>query len=414
MSPRPTIVIDDEGGVTGPGGEVDPGWRNLRGSWQIASSTDRIVVLERREGGDDGPRAVFAGNITREGHLIDFIGFVSGSHLTGTLTAQSGPTRRQLHFDKGALRMATSNERSDRLGELMHRLGKITKSQLDEALEGLGSGMRIGEVLIRRGASTTTEIFKMIHTQVEEMFYATLVLGSGSFLFVEGLDLGELPAFISLDTNNLLLEGVRRIDEMAYFRKLIPGSNIVLKRKSRSFPPRLQDEVEDTFLSRCDGMRTLAEIARDTGIGEYEATRLAYRFLSEGALEVKPTEETREDSIRFVVDRFNDMIDHVAAAIARQGGEAAYRAEMKLFPRSGGEFQDFIERMELDEDGHLDCDNVLEIIRDLRVKEPVVYIVQVLTQYLFFVLFLTDRYLPRDAHRQISTEVHTMLQKIGG
>jgi hypothetical protein len=207
---------------------------------------------------------------------------------------------------------------------------------------------------------------------------------------------------------------VRRIDEMAYFRKLIPGSNIVLKRKSRSFPPRLQDEVEDTFLSRCDGMRTLAEIARDTGIGEYEATRLAYRFLSEGALEVKPTEETREDSIRFVVDRFNDMIDHVAAAIARQGGEAAYRAEMKLFPRSGGEFQDFIERMELDEDGHLDCDNVLEIIRDLRVKEPVVYIVQVLTQYLFFVLFLTDRYLPRDAHRQISTEVHTMLQKIGG
>ena len=60
---------------------------------------------------------------------------------------------------------------------------------------------------------------------------------------------------------------------MAYFRKLIPGTNIVLQRKSRSFPPRLEDEVEDTFLSRCDGKRTLSEIAQVTGLGEYEVTK---------------------------------------------------------------------------------------------------------------------------------------------
>jgi hypothetical protein len=414
MSVRHTITIDDHGSVRADGREAEGFLEEHAGTWTVSSAGPDLLVLEKSNGpaGEPG-RAVLAGTIAREGHLIDIIGFVSSSQWSGTLTATCEGTRRELYFDKGSLRMATSNDRSDRLGELMHRLGKITKSQLDEAVQDIGPDARIGEVLIRRGASTTTEIFKMIHTQVEEMFYATLVLGSGTFRFIEGLDLGDLPAFISLDTNNLLLEGVRRIDEMAYFRKLIPGSNIVLQRKSRSFPPNMQNEVEDAFLSRCDGIRTLGEIASETGIGEYEATRLAYRFLTEDALEVIPTEDTRDDSVRFIVDRFNDMVDHVSRAIGRRSDPAPFLAEVRLFTRSGGEYQELLERMELDENGQLDITNVLEIIREVDAEEPMIVLLQVLTQYVFYVLFLSDRYLPREEHRQISVEVHTMLQKIG-
>lgn len=414
MKSPSTIVFEQDGTVSGGGEDLITFLREHSGTWRVASSIPGLLVLVRGAG-DEGRlrRAILAGTITREGHLIDIIGFVSSSQWTGTLTAVSGEKRRELFFDKGSLRMATSNDKGDRLGELMHRLGKITKSQLEDAVRSMEPDQRIGEVLIESGASTTTEIFKMIHTQVEEIFYATLVMGEGTFHFVEGLELGELPAFISLDTNNLLLEGVRRIDEMAYFRKLIPGSNIVLQRKTRSFPPMVQEDVETLFLSRCDGIRTLAQIAAETGIGEYEATRLAFRFLSEGALEVIPTEETREESVRFLVDRFNDMIDHVVAAIGGGKDTAPFLMEVRLYPRSGGEFQDFIERMRLDDAGHLDFDNVLEILRDTDVGEPLVYLVQVLTQYLFFVLFLSDRYLPREEHRRISAQVHTMLQKIG-
>jgi hypothetical protein len=414
MSVRHTIIIDERGGVRADGRSAGTFLEEHAGTWTVSASGPDILVLEKSTGSAGEPgRAVLAGTIAREGHLIDIIGFISSSQWSGTLTASCEEARRELYFDKGSLRMATSNERSDRLGELMHRLGKITKSQLDEAVQDIGPDARIGEVLIRRGASTTTEIFKMIHTQVEEMFYATLVLGSGTFRFIEGLDLGDLPAFISLDTNNLLLEGVRRIDEMAYFRKLIPGSNIVLQRKSRSFPPNMQNEVEDAFLSRCDGIRTLGEIASETGIGEYEATRLAYRFLTEDALEVIPTEETRDDSVRFIVDRFNDMVEHVSRAIGRRSDPAPFLVEVRLFTRSGGEYQDLLERMKLDENGHLDISNVLEIIREVDSEEPMIVLLQVLTQYVFYVLFLSDRYLPREEHRQISVEVHTMLQKIG-
>jgi len=413
MEPPSKILVDADGRLSSEVGDLAPFWKQHHGAWRIAASGGDMIVLERESAGTGRERAILAGNIIREGHLIDIIGFVSNSHLSGTLTASSGETRRSLYFDKGSLRMATSNEKSDRLGEIMHRLGRITKAQLDEAVKSMQPGVRIGEVLIQSGASTATEIFKMLHTQVEEMFYAALVQGEGTFHFVEGLDLGDLPAFLSLDTNNLLLEGVRRIDEMAYFRKLIPGSNIVLQRKARSFPPRVGEEIEELFLSRCDGRRTLAQIARETGIGEYEVTRLAYRFLTEGALEVIPTAETLDDSVRFVVDRFNDMIDRVIAAIQSRGDPAAFMTEVRLYPRSGGEFEDFVERMKLDERGHLDFGNVLEITRSLKVREPMVYLVQVLTQYLFYVLFLSDRYLPRDEHRRISTEVHTMLQKIG-
>jgi len=268
-------------------------------------------------------------------------------------------------------------------------------------------------VLIDKGAATASIVYEMIHRQVEELFFATLVMNDGVFTFTSEIDLSELPAYISLDTNNLLLEGVRRLDELEYFHKLIPGPNIVLQRKSRSFPPRLQEEVEDVFLGHCDGRRTLGELAETTGLGEYEATRLAYQLLQEGALEVIPTESTRDDSLQFIVGRFNDMIDRVVETVDAAGFGQPFLLEMRAFPLSGGEFQDCTERLDLDEEGHLDYDNVVEILADTDVEDRMSYIVQVLTQYVFYCLFLSDRYLTRDTHRKLGIEVHTMLQKIG-
>jgi len=132
------IRIDEDGRLTSEEGELREFLELFSGSWRIESvGRDLLVLVPESEAPENAGTTMLSGRIAREGRLVDIIGFVSSSRWSGTLTVHSGRTRRQLFFDKGALRMASSSEASDRLGELMHRLGMITRNQLEEAVEGL-------------------------------------------------------------------------------------------------------------------------------------------------------------------------------------------------------------------------------------------------------------------------------------
>lgn len=384
------------------------------GTWKTSVVSPELVVLENTDE-DDKSRTVtvLAGRITRGGHLLDVISLISTSRWSGKLVARDESITRELFFDQGALRMASSSDPSHRLGEVMVRRGKISREQLDQAVAHMGGGQRIGEILVQDGACTTQEVFELMHRQVEELFYAATDMGRGHFFFQEGLELGDLPAYMALDTNNLLMEGARRSDELRHFRKLIPGMRIVLKRKVRSFPPATVDAMQDEFLARCDGVRTLEQVADMLGLGEYEATRMAHDLLSRGELEVVPRDEEGDEGIRFVVDRFNDMIGVVNQALHKQGDPGRFLSEVRSYPSYGGEFEDFICQLELDDTGHLAYENVVSILAQTHVQDRMNYLVQVLTQYLFFVLFLAGNHLGRETHTEVSAEVHTMLQKIG-
>ncbi len=381
------------------------------GPWRVAVRSGGLLLLESGFG-DQGGGVHLCGRIHREGSIMDIVGCISTSRWTGTLTVVGGRARRELSFVSGALRMAGSTVGSDRLGEVMRRKGRITQAELDEALGEVGPERRLGRVLVSKGAATPGEVFDMLHRQVEEIFFSTVAVREGFFVFDPELDLDKLPASISLDVNRLLLEGARRIDELAMFRRLIPGMNIVLQRKTRSFPPRAEG-VGEKFLARCDGRRTLSEVAGEIGLAEYDAVRLAHGFLVDGALEVIPTEATRDESIRFLVDRYNEIVDTVVSAVSATGDAGSFIEEVRSFPMSPGAFEDSTRRLLLERGGHLLAENVATILRDARVPDRMGHLVQILTQYLFFVLFCADTRLSREEHRRVGAHVHAMLQKIG-
>ncbi len=413
MSQDEKSGIAIEGDASGAARELARLLAPFPGTWHPAVLSPELLVLERAQGQKGGARSVLCGPVTGGGHLLDVIGCVSTSRWSGRLTVTSHTVVRCLYFVQGALRMATSTESADRLGELMHRLGRISRDQLDQAVREMRPGRRIGEILVETGAATTHGVFGMLHLQVEELFYATIGVTDGFFYFQDGVSLDGLPAYISLDTNNLLMEGVRRIDELLYFRKLIPGMRLVLSHKLRSVPPGPRDEKTTRFLALCDGKRTLADVACEMGIGEYEATKMAHESLTKGAADVIPTESAGQQSVRFVVDRFNDMISVVNQALHIEGDRERFLADVRSYPRQGGEFEDFISLLVPDETGHLDHENVATVLWQMRVADRMSYLVQVLTQYMFFILFLADNHLSRERHAEVSAEVHTMLQKIG-
>src|SRR5436309_7093470 len=70
---------------------------------------------------------------------------------TGTLTFARGEVCKNVYIKSGQLIFATSNWSEDRLGEMLLRAGIIAYREFEEASRCLGSGKRLGAILVELG-----------------------------------------------------------------------------------------------------------------------------------------------------------------------------------------------------------------------------------------------------------------------
>ena len=220
------------------------------------------------------------GSVGAMGGLMDMITFLSNNKRTGALVVLSDELKKTLFFHEGDVRMATSNVPEDRLGALLYRFGQVTHDQLEQALAEQSGSRRLGRVLIDMGILSPHDLYTAIRRQVEEIFYSVLLIRSGVFYFYNLEDESHTTQQLNLRTQNLLLEGVRRIDEMSYFRERIPSGLTVLEVQGGIAPRQLGD-VESKVYSLVDGIRPVDEIARDSQLGG-ETTRVLFHLMQLG------------------------------------------------------------------------------------------------------------------------------------
>ncbi|MCP4228860.1 MAG: DUF4388 domain-containing protein, partial [bacterium] len=96
---------------------------------------------------------------------------------------------------------------------------------------------------------------------------------------------------ISMDTQNLIMESVRQLDEWEKFADVVPDGNYVVAfaadPSDRSENLTLQ-ATEWKVLSMIDGRNSVAEIAGKIGFSEFETTNIVYELAEVGLLRVLP------------------------------------------------------------------------------------------------------------------------------
>ena len=139
-----------------------------------------------------------------------------------------GEISRSIYFDGGSVIGVLTNVADERLGEVLFRFGVITREQVDRTVEASkASGKRFGEVIMELDFVRAEDLFPMMARQVEEVFYTVLQLSSGSFYFFDRYDEKLLSQRHNLNVSGLLMEGVRRMDEMRFFREKVPTDEYV-------------------------------------------------------------------------------------------------------------------------------------------------------------------------------------------
>ncbi|HYG67116.1 MAG TPA: DUF4388 domain-containing protein, partial [Anaeromyxobacteraceae bacterium] len=253
------LDIDAHGRVVARSDEARRALADRAGRFVLLPAAADLLLARRTPpagGAAPRPRVLLAGDLAGF-PIADFVAFVHQSRLSGVLTIVTATVERAIAFQDGEVRSARSSAPGERIGEVALRLGYVDEARLAEAIAG---GRPLGKELVDRGWLSANDLWKCFHEQVTAVFHAILLSREGVFLLVDE-DVAERPgAPLAVNTQSLLMDGIRRIDEMSLFRARVPGPDAYLRRREPKRPITLKP-VEAAILALVDGRRTVAEIA---------------------------------------------------------------------------------------------------------------------------------------------------------
>lgn len=303
--PLDRLVLESGGELTLPG----PVLRRLRLHQPepfLAFPQGRHAVQLLRAGVTLGSvqkvrEAALSGDLERFG-IADLFSLVNMSRRTGLLLIVADAAQKSVHFQRGEIVFAESNLFHDRLGQILYRVGKLSREALDEAEANLRSGQRFGALLLERKLIDVNALWWGIKHQIEEIVYSVFALKEGNFFFFDGGFLEPELLHFTIDTNGVLMEGYQRLDEWSVIRARIPGPDTVLLPTGKALAEKLSENLIQ-LLRRVDGRRSVDEIVRAAGWGEFNTYKLLYQLLQAGLVNARdvaaagPPTADREDPL---------------------------------------------------------------------------------------------------------------------
>ena len=208
------------------------------------------------------------------------------SSSTGILSVEAEGTRKAVYFHNGRVVFATSNSPNDRLGETLLRLGKISVDEYEMSLAQISHGRRQGKVLIEMGAMAPQDLWEGVETQVREIVFSLFEWPAGEFVFESTTLPQKEKVTVSFDPLTLVLEGLRRIDPEGALKGRYPDPGLILECIKDVDQSNLEP-FERHILAVVDGQRSVAEICRESEIGDGETQKTLYALYCAGFMRVR-------------------------------------------------------------------------------------------------------------------------------
>jgi len=416
------LDIDPHGRVAPQGDEVRRALADRAGRFVLLPAAADLLVARRTPaaGGTAAqPRCLLAGDLNGF-PIADFVAFVHQSRLSGVLTICGGGAERSISFKDGEVRRAASSVPAERLGEVAVRLGFANEQQVAEAAR---SGKPLGRALLEAGALGANDLWKCFHEQVTAVFHAILLSREGTFQLMDE-DVMDRPGTpLAVNTQSLLMDGVRRIDEMSMFLSRIPSPRAYVRPRE----PRRAITLKPPELavsSLVDGKSTVAEIATRAHLSEFDATKILYHLAEAGYVEAvaHPAPDGGPgERLRAIAGGMNELFRLVMGAVP-ESGRTAFRVGVRAFLADSSQALApvWAHAAHLD-DGTLDEEAALGNLAAIKSgalsrlepsQDPARLLFAALRELLFFQLFLAGERLSPDADEALAAAIRPRLSAL--
>ncbi|HWX25611.1 MAG TPA: DUF4388 domain-containing protein, partial [Vicinamibacteria bacterium] len=186
-----------------------------------------------------------AGNL-RTMPLPDILQWIATGRKTGTLHLERRSIEKRIVFSEGSISTSWSNDPRESLGQFLMRDRLATEEQLFKALlRQEEQGRLLGTILVGEKTITEEQLRHVLRLKTEETIYDLFLWPEGKFEFKEGEGPSDVLVQTDIGVTEVVLEGIRRVDEWLRIREVLPSTRSTFKLQGA---PQVEDLVERQLL----------------------------------------------------------------------------------------------------------------------------------------------------------------------
>src|SRR2546421_5776093 len=216
---------------------------------------------------------ILEGDLSRI-QLPDVLSFLSMIRGTGKLLLVHEPMERSIYWKDGEIVFASSNSPEHSLGMFLLRNGKITQEQYEESKRRVTATTRHGKLLVQMGAISPKDLWWGVKNQALEIIFSLFSWKDGSFVFSDSAEeLANERIVLSINTQGVIMEGIRRLDESARIREKVPSLDVVFAKVPGAVPDFRELDMSDheiAVYNNIDGRLTVRELVGKSELTEFE------------------------------------------------------------------------------------------------------------------------------------------------
>ncbi|HYQ95819.1 MAG TPA: DUF4388 domain-containing protein [Candidatus Eisenbacteria bacterium] len=230
-----------------------------------------------------------------QGNLDDFslpeiLQLIAVQQKSGVLKLTSGSDVAVIFFEGGRV-VSTRDRRKnsrDPLKAFLIQTGYITEPQLKqiETIES-ESKRELTDVLISGNYVTSEQLATAIQDQIQDTMHRLLTWKAGTYHFSgDARTVPKFAANVRLNTEGLLMESMRRLDEIVRYKHVLSSPAMVLRPKALAVPPKEMTPPEQRVLPLVDGLRPLRDVVVQSKLVEFEVYEALHHLLDLGVIEI--------------------------------------------------------------------------------------------------------------------------------
>ena len=259
--------------------------------------------------------------------LPEILQLIASSRKSGTLAIQRDDTIVMLYFKEGSITYGYGPRQTFHLGQLLKERGVINAQQLDEAVQiqsKTENSKRLGEILMSRNSIDRADLESVVRQQVEELAYSLLSWETGSFKFYENQYPTQEEITVLLSVENVVMEGLRRYDEMNMVRETLPDLGAVYIISASQAGRRREVALEShewNVMALVDGYRDISEVCKYSSLDRLETLKAMARLKLAGIITKRDRKPEPKDNLNESVNRLAGLFEEYLTQKQRPAAE---------------------------------------------------------------------------------------------
>jgi hypothetical protein len=211
--------------------------------------------------------------------IADVFQLVGQQRKTGLLEITAEGQTMRLAFDAGGIVWARPGgvHPDAMLGQRLVRCGLLTQSKLDELQqESEVSARSLPALAVETGAVSSADVREIEDLVTNDTIFVVLRWSTGSFDFSAQPVEHKRPVESLLAAEQILMDGLRMVDEWQSFAALVPSGDTVFRRCGliESLPQQGEERRKlEKMFALVDGQQPVERVVDLSRLGLFEATR---------------------------------------------------------------------------------------------------------------------------------------------